>query len=472
LTLVADRSARPDLGGGTDVDGAPAILTVLLPCLLLAILQLMRFRSPITAQDDAQLIVYPELLARGWVPWSDFETLYGTLHLWALRGIYGIFGWSVTTMRAAGLAFGFVLLYGIVAVARRYGSERGALLGGLAAAGMLGTMPPRPSAWVLSAGLGLTAIASRRAGSSGLLAGAAVACRPDLALLALMSFRRSPRWVVGAVVGTSPILIYVVLSGPVAVAEGTLLNGLRSGPYRRLTLEQGDVTFTLVMLAMAVAVMTLGRQHRRLWGVVTVLMVYGLQRIDPAHLVRSSAVLIGVLPGPLLARRLPAPWVAAAAVLPILAVPFLRDSILDPSPPQGYEIRVGDRVWWQDEPTDDLERLAVAVSAATDPGDRLFVGPAPLSEANYNDLFLYYLFPDLDPTGPWFEFNPQNANREGSGLDRQVASADVVILTDRYQAGWVGPRSFGSDAPAEALREGFQSVDRIGPWELFVRQSD
>jgi len=469
---MINRAAKPDLEDRPHVGGAPAMLTVLVPCLLLTVLQLMRFRSPTTAQDDAQLIVYPELLAHGWVPWSDFETLYGTLHLWALRGIYGIFGWSVVTMRAAGLVFGFVFLYGIVAVARRYGSEQGALLGGMAAACVVGTVPPRPSAWVLSAGMGLSAIASRRDETSGLLAGAAVACRPDLALLALMSFRRSPRWAFGAAIGASPMLVYVVLTGPVAVVEGTVLNGLRSGPYRRLTLAQGDVTFTLVMLGVAVAVMTLGRQHRPLWGVVPVLVVYGLQRIDPAHLLRSSAVFIGVLPGLLLARRLPAASAVAAAVLPILAVPFLRDSMLDPSPPRSYEIQVGDRVWWQGESTDDLERLAVAVAATTHPGDRLFVGPAPLSEANYNDLFLYHLFPDLDPTGPWLEFNPDNANREGSGLDRQVASADVVILTHRYLEGWMGPRSFGSDAPSEALRRGFQSADRFGPWELFVRRPD
>ena len=78
------------------------------------------------------------------------------------------------------------------------------------------------------------------------------------------------------------------------------------------------------------------------------------------------------------------------------------------------------------------------VSAVTQPGQRLFVGPANLRRTNYNDTYIYGLLPELEPGSYFLEKNPDSANRPRSRLASDVATADVVILTTAYD-GWREP---------------------------------
>ena len=99
---------------------------------------------------------------------------------------------------------------------------------------------------------------------------------------------------------------------------------------------------------------------------------------------------------------------------------------------------------------DELGRLA-------EPGDRLLVGPSDLRRTWYSDVFIYWLFPELDPATYYIEMDPGLANAEGSSLAGDVASADFVILTGLWD-GWMEPNSsmdFGSDAPNQVLRDHF-----------------
>ena len=94
---------------------------------------------------------------------------------------------------------------------------------------------------------------------------------------------------------------------------------------------------------------------------------------------------------------------------------------------------------------DELDRTA-------EPGDRLLVGPSDLRRTWYSDVFIYWLFPELDPATYYIEMDPGLANAEGSSLAGDVASADWVILTGLWD-GWMEPNSsmdFGSDAPNRA----------------------
>ena len=116
-------------------------------------------------------------------------------------------------------------------------------------------------------------------------------------------------------------------------------------------------------------------------------------------------------------------------------------------------------------------RAFLAVSAAVDeldrraePGERLLVGPLDLRRTWYSDVFVYWLFPELDPATYFIEMDPGVANAEGSRLAADVASADWIVLTGLW-AGWMEPNTsidFGSDAPNQVIRDEFCEV---GSWE-------
>lgn len=99
---------------------------------------------------------------------------------------------------------------------------------------------------------------------------------------------------------------------------------------------------------------------------------------------------------------------------------------------------------------DDLDRLS-------SPGERLIVAPGDMRRTWYNDVSLYWMFPELEPATYYIEMDPGLANAEGSSLADDVASADWVILTN-FWFGWDEPNTsidYGSDAPNEVLRQRF-----------------
>ena len=112
-------------------------------------------------------------------------------------------------------------------------------------------------------------------------------------------------------------------------------------------------------------------------------------------------------------------------------------------------------------------RAYVGVQAAVDelgrlaqPGDHLLVGPSDLRRTWYSDVFIYWLFPELEPASYFIEMDPGLANKPGSRLAGDVASADFVILTGLWN-GWMEPNTsvdFGSDAPNQVIRDHFCEV--------------
>jgi hypothetical protein len=99
---------------------------------------------------------------------------------------------------------------------------------------------------------------------------------------------------------------------------------------------------------------------------------------------------------------------------------------------------------------DELDRIA-------EPGDRLLVGPLDLRRTWYSDVFIYWLFPELEPATYFIEMDPGLANAEDSGLAADVASADFVILTGLW-AGWMEPNTsmeYGSAEPNRVIDEKF-----------------
>jgi hypothetical protein len=97
------------------------------------------------------------------------------------------------------------------------------------------------------------------------------------------------------------------------------------------------------------------------------------------------------------------------------------------------------------------------LAASSAPGERLLVGPADLSRTIYSDVAFYFLFPELAPATYFIEMDPGLADREGSSLAADVASADWVLLTN-FWTGWYEPNAsseFGSDAPNQVVANQF-----------------
>ena len=123
-----------------------------------------------------------------------------------------------------------------------------------------------------------------------------------------------------------------------------------------------------------------------------------------------------------------------------------------------------------DAVADEIDRVVDLVDALTRPGDRVFVGPTDLTRTNYSDTFLYFLLPDLVPASRHVEMNPGLANRPGSGLAADLATADVLILTDRFD-GWSEPNAStepGDLAPAAVVANRFCDVGGTSTWRVLT----
>jgi peptidoglycan/LPS O-acetylase OafA/YrhL len=218
-----------------------------------------------------------------------------------------------------------------------------------------------------------------------------------------------------------------------------------------------------------------------------------LQRADSTHVAWVSCVAIAFVPVALvelLAGRRPG-WsvrkravVSGVSVLALIAIviPFseLR-SYVDYSVQtfglhrSAHEIRNGDRIFYYGRYDAFLavEKMIPDVKRVSKPGDRLFVGTGDLRKTPFSEAWLYYMFPELTPATYYIEMDPGVANAKGSRLARDVASANVVILS-RVWDGWNEPNDSskpGPDAPNRVLQKSFCTVGIYGGglYTLLVR---
>src|SRR6267143_7029984 len=95
---------------------------------LVALLVILAFSVPFwtgfdrsaTPMDEGSLLVYPELILKGQLPYRDFETFYGPANLWVLSAAYAGFGPSIFTERAVGLTYRVLTLLAIFALVQRW----------------------------------------------------------------------------------------------------------------------------------------------------------------------------------------------------------------------------------------------------------------------------------------------------------------------------------------------------------------
>ncbi len=227
------------------------------------------------------------------------------------------------------------------------------------------------------------------------------------------------------------------------------------------------------------------------------LLPQAIQRFDSAHFAWVGCVPLGLLPVAVvevLAARAPRlrsararGAVAGGGVLLalVLLIPHFTARTYTDYALQSigkhrlaFEINhEGRRFYYgRDDVAKAAERMLADADRISDAGDRLFVGPTDLRKTPYSDAYLYFMLPELTPATYYIEMDPGVANRDGSGLADDLASADIAILSAVWND-WDEPndsRDFGSDEPNQVLEEQFCLVDTYGRglYHLYRRCAD
>jgi hypothetical protein len=483
-----------------------------------------RFQHTGGPMDEGTLLVYPEMVQRGAIPYRDFETFYGPANPYLLAGIYTIFGTNIGVERTAGLLYRAVILIALFGLMRRWGTPiaTGAMLLtgilllplGVVAYAWFGAIACALCfIWALA-----TPASNVRCLVGGLLAGLALTFRADIGpavllaawpLLRPASFPQRLRFALGATIGLIPFAVLLLLSGPEQLFNNIFLYPvLYSGPARRLPLFSAEpfavrIFCALILIAIAnVIVWFLAvRAHPQEWRNRALLAVALLgagvvpqawQRLDFYHSMFVAFLVLGLFPLTLFSiasRRtehrasiwfaLGATIIAAtfifaiAPLVPQLALTWFREGVQ--TTPAGVEfVHQGPRSFpvYSQERVVAIGRMLDEIERLSKPGERLFVGPGDLRRTNYCDTFIYHLLPKLRPATYFLEMNPLSANRPGSRLASDIMSADWLVLNHEWDFTDEPNRSteYGSAAPVNVVMERFQLAGQYGSFALFRRR--
>lgn len=482
---------------------------------LLLWLMSARFEIPAPAMDEGTLLVYPEQILKGKLPYRDFETAYGPANPFVLAGAYAVFGPGIFVERAVGLCYRLAILAAIFAITRRWGTTVAA--GSMMLAGVF-LVPTNVVAYAWMGGMACALWAvwaaadgtALRKFSAGVLAGAALLFRPDLGPAVLLSAAvavwgmKSPQrrlFAVGATCGLAPLALLALVMGPLPIYENlfhfpVILN------ERALPIRAGWMVWVLALhgAACLLAIVSgwLGVRADRQDIRARLLLAAGLcalgcthqavQRLDAAHLFFACFTSIGLFPVALLATAERMHGASASRSRPLLAVAtaMLTVAIVSPrmitSLHQSIGLSTGavqadtqylrrsERVYPLASAL-EVQRTAACIDAVlrhAQPGDRLFVGPHDLRHTDYNDTFLYHLLPQLTPATYFLEMNPGSANRPHSRLADDVASADWVVLNKFWDLPDAGASDVpGREAPGEVVRTQFTRVHEFAGFEVY-----
>ncbi len=70
--------------------------------------------------DEGSLLLYPELIQRGKIPYRDFETFYGPANIYFLAATYSFFGANISVERGVGFLYRAVVLSLFFALVSRW----------------------------------------------------------------------------------------------------------------------------------------------------------------------------------------------------------------------------------------------------------------------------------------------------------------------------------------------------------------
>jgi hypothetical protein len=227
-------------------EGGRNAIALTLVALVFAIPTRGLFRSPGPPMEEGFMLVFPEQVLKGAIPNRDFLHLYGPGSLWALAGVYKAFGVSLISERSFGLLQQLAIVFGIYALARRWGRVL-AVTASVTSALIIIPFGYTALAWVGGVGLavcGLAAgmearartderVARRWAVASGVLLGLSVLFRLDLilavgiasiAMLRGVPRARVHRVLIGFAIGVLPYAIQIATAGPGHAFQGMVID--------------------------------------------------------------------------------------------------------------------------------------------------------------------------------------------------------------------------------------------------------
>ncbi len=479
------------------------------------------FENTGATMDEGSLLLYPELIRHGELPYRDFETFYGPANAYMLAATYSIFGPDIMVERTVGLIYRALVLSLVFALIARWNLTLAAgctaltawvLLGAdIVAYAWFGGIACLLGSILLFAG----ARSDARTFFAGLLASCALLYRVDLApaiILSAFPLLRSAmpaqrvRYFIGAATGLLPLGLLTCAVGP-----GEMINNLflypvvYTSPARHVPMSAVEpyvrelfathllaVGVNLVAGIVAVRVQPRELRNRLLLSVALVgamLTAQAAQRLDLMHLTCAAFLSVGTLPlslliliargrewQPKLAPILLVPIAVLAAleaIVPEMAAFVKQESqrALIPSEDDGRFVYHAGRSFpcASRESAVIVARMLDRLERESTPGERMFVGPADLRRTNYCDTFIYYLMPKLRPNGYFLEMNPLSANRVGSRLVDDIGASDWLVLNRAIDTLSETNRSleFQSNEPNLTVREKFRLVGEFGPFLLF-----
>lgn len=473
--------------------------------------------------DEGSLLLYPELILKGWLPYRDFETFYGPANAYLLAGVYAIFQPGIFVARTVGFVYHVAILGAIFCLVRPRGHALA--LGAVLIAHLL-LLPTglAPFAWIGGLACALWSLfltaarpSSRRMFFAGLLAAAALLYRPDLTPAVLLSaglllfFEHARmRWIylAGIGLGLLPMLLLIYAAGFQNVFDNVFLYPvLITNPARKLPWSSiPPYVIYLLVFHFVACVINLGagflalRKEAGSWfnRLFTAAAIFALgtthealQRMDSGHVTLCCFLSLALLPVALtiIADR----WAAAPGALsrPLLCVALTLLVMAGLAPELVYLVRqaIGGGPSRKDEvvflqhggrsfplgsiaASRETGDLLDTMTSLSSPGQRLFVGPADLRRTNYNATFLYHFLPQLIPATYFLEMNPLSANRPGSRLTTDVLSADWLILDHRLDE-WNEQNEssrFGPDAPNQVVQSNFELRARQGSYDIYRKK--
>lgn len=487
------------------MDGWRDRAAIVLPLLGAVVLIVSRAAAPARPMDEGIPVVYGDLVLRGFVPHRDFQSFYGPGIPWLVAGSYAVLGTSVASERLVGALLRLALVAGVTLFARRWG-WRSALATGLLASVELVPLPVYASAALAATASAVwsTLLVSRRddrvaVALAGTLAAVVLLFRVDYILIAIApafltlrtrSAAARRAYCAGLVLGAIPLAVHAAAATPAALFNDLVVDALRAVPSRRLPLPPAELdvalVFDLVLVSLAAAlsyviwkrVRRSGRADDPLAAYVLLavfLLPQVLGRADREHLATAACVTVPLFvflvarlsdrvrigAGPRLAALLAVVTIYVTTAIGLLALPSVTAVVAR-----------GARSYPDDlSHAPQIDAIVHAARSYVRPGMRLFVGPRDLTHTNYNDTILYFLFPDLIPATRYLEMEPRTANRPGSPLAADIASADLLILTTRWDGVYEPNDSAiaGSDEPGRVVDDEFQLVARDGQYALYLR---
>jgi hypothetical protein len=485
-----------------------------LPILALGLAAILTLNSAGSMQDEGALLAYADRVLHGAVAHRDFETYYGPGMPWVLAGAFAVAGHHVLVERAVGMLLELVVTLGMVSVGLRFGTRQGVVAGLLSAAVLICVTPPIASPLLAAVALAVVSLrlaapfsslrATRpwRYACAGVLAALAITFRIDFAVAVLVSIvpllaghgRASLWYLAGLATGAVPLAVHVVIASPGTVFTLIAGDALRTSGARRLPLPPTDpaarVESALLLVALAidvVAVVLMWRRARASEGtrLVAALALLSLamlpeiaQRTDEYHLLPAMIVPVALLAlsVPVLAQRRGRPTPRTRPLLAyVLCAAALAIAVVHTSVQQTPGVAVDNQgrsfpVAAADAP--EAQAVVTDVDRIARPGQRLFIGPMDMRRTNYTATYMYFLLPQLTPATYYQEMEPLSANGLGSHLATDVASADVLVLTTKWDD-WSEPNQsstyYGTTAPNQVVEKSFCLRAREGTFSVFTR---